>query len=245
MHFYKNSQLPVSVAITPGQIAKNDCFDQVNRRFERLHESIWHARIFIVRQRITLQNSTTIFAKSTVSGLQVPSPSGTRVAKTPHIACRDSFRKPGPSYPALFFPCAPARNRFALRRRSLLPKAFAPAATWTCLCSRSSRTGGWLHSRYRETSASPYQKEGMIARPRSEHLIFLSVGRSGRQLRDSRSYAMVLGDLRRCKTAFSYRASRNYLWCWGGYATSHNNPLSHARGQSLPDSARRRVCALY
>lgn len=144
-----------------------------------------------------------------------------------------------------FFPCAPARNRFALRRRSLLPKAFAPAATWTCLGSRSSRTGGWLHSRYRETFASPYQKEGMIARPRSEHLIFLSVGRSGRQLRDSRSYAMVLGDLRRCKTAFSYRASRNYLWCWGGYATSHNNPLSHARGQSLPDSARRRVCALY
>lgn len=57
MHFYKNSQLPVSVAITPVQIAKNDCFDQVNRRFERLHESIWHARIFIVRQRITLQNS--------------------------------------------------------------------------------------------------------------------------------------------------------------------------------------------
>ena len=122
----------------------------------------------------------------------------------------------------LFFPCAPARNRFALRRRSLLPKAFAPAATWTCLCSRSSRTGGWLHSRYRETSASPYQKEGMIARPRSEHLIFLSVGRSGRQLRDSRSYAMVLGDLRRCKAAFSYRAS-----------------------QSSPDSARHRVRALY
>lgn len=203
------------------------------------------ARILLVRQKTNCKTQTTIFAKSTVSGLQVPSPSGTRVAKTPHIACRDSFRKPGPSYPALFFPYAPARNRFALRRRSLLPKAFAPAATWTCLCSRSSRTGGWLHSRYRETSASPYQKEGMIARPRSEHLIFLSVGRSGRQLRDSRSYAMVLGDLRRCKTAFSYRASRNYLWCWGGYATSHNNPLSHARGQSLPDSARRRVCALY
>ena len=203
------------------------------------------ARILLVRQKTNCKTQTTIFAKSTVSGLQVPSPSGTRVAKTPHIACRDSFRKPGPSYPALFFPCAPARNRFALRRRSLLPKAFAPAATWTCLCSRSSRTGGWLHSRYRETSASPYQKEGMIARPRSEHLIFLSGGRSGRQLRDSRSYAMVLGDLRRCKTAFSYRASRNYLWCWGGYATSHNNPLSHARGQSLPDSARRRVCALY
>lgn len=55
-----------------------------------------------------------------------------------------------------FFPCAPARNRFALRRRSLLPKAFAPAATWTRLCSRSSRTGGWLHSRHRETSTYPY-----------------------------------------------------------------------------------------
>ncbi len=101
-----------------------------------------------------------------------------------------------------FFPCAPARDRFALRRRSLLPKAFAPAATWTRLCLRSSRTGGWLHSRHRETSASPYQKEGTITRPRSEHLIFLSGGRSGRQLRDSRTYAMVLGDLRRCKTAF-------------------------------------------
>lgn len=125
------------------------------------------ARILLVRQKTNCKTQTTIFAKSTVSGLQVPSPSGTRVAKTPHIACRDSFRKPGPSYPALFFPCAPARNRFALRRRSL-----------------------------------PSKKEGTITRPRSEHLIFLSGGRSGRQLRDSRTYAMVLGDLRRCKTAF-------------------------------------------
>ena len=55
-----------------------------------------------------------------------------------------------------FFPCSPARDRFALRRRSLLPKAFAPAATWTRLCLRSSRTGGWLHGRYRETSTYPY-----------------------------------------------------------------------------------------
>ena len=125
------------------------------------------ARILLVQQKTNCKTQTTIFAKSTVSGLQVPSPSGTRVAKTPHIACRDSFRKPGPSYPAVFFPCAPARNRFALRRRLL-----------------------------------PSKKEGTIARPRSEHLIFLAVGRSGRQLRDSRSYAMVLGDLRRCKTAF-------------------------------------------
>lgn len=95
-----------------------------------------------------------------------------------------------------FFPYAPARNRFALRQRSLPPKrslppiafvsaeAFVPAATWTRLCSRSSRIGGWLHSRYRETSASPYQKEGTIARPRSEYLIFLSGGRSGRPLCD-------------------------------------------------------------
>lgn len=90
---------------------------------------------------------------------------------------------------------------FTCKRSLRLAPAFAPAATWTRLCSRSSRTGGWLHSRYRETSASPYQKEETIARPCSEHLIFLSVGRSGRRLRDSCSYAMVLGDLRRCKTA--------------------------------------------
>ena len=131
------------------------------------------ARILLVRQKTNCKTQTTIFAKSTVSGLQVPSPSGTRVAKTLHIACRDSFRKPGLSCPALFFPCAPARNRFALRRRSL-----------------------------------PSKKEGTIMRPRSEHLIFLAVGRSGRQLRDSRSYAMVLGDLRRCKTAF-YRTGHH------------------------------------
>ena len=186
----------------PSPEAKNHCFICVNSLLLRLRKVSQRARILPVRQKTNCKTQTTIFAKSTVSGLQVPSPSGTRVAKTPHIACRDSFRKPGPSYPALFFPCSPARDRFALRRRSLLPKAFAPAATWTRLCLRSSRTGGWLHSRYRETSASPYQKEGTITRPRSEHLIFLSGGRSGRQLRDSRTYAMVLGDLRRCKTAF-------------------------------------------
>ena len=57
-----------------------------------------------------------------------------------------------------FFPYAPARNRFALRQRSLPPKrslppiafasaeAFVPAATWTRLCSRSSRIGGWLQA---------------------------------------------------------------------------------------------------
>lgn len=204
------------------------------------------ARILLVRQKTNCKTQTTIFAKSTVSGLQVPSPSGTRVAKTPHIACRDSFRKPGPSYPALFFPCSPARDRFALRRRSLLPKAFAPAATWTRLCLRSSRTGGWLHSRYRETSASPYQKEGTITRPRSEHLIFLSGGRSGRQLRDSRTYAMVLGDLRRCKTAFYRVLGIAQLSMVLGRLcdVAQLSFIARAR-QSSPDSARHRVRALY
>ena len=160
----------------------------------------------------------------------------------PRIACRVPFES-RVLLPGFIFSLCTC-NRFALRRRSLYRKRSLPP-----LPGRVSAQGvavpaaGCIAGM--KTSASPYQKEGMIARPRSEHLIFLSVGRSGRQLRDSRSYAMVLGDLRRCKTAFSYRASRNYLWCWGGYATSHNNPLSHARGQSLPDSARRRVCALY
>ena len=105
--------MPVSIAITPGQTSKNDYFSRVNRGFERLHETILHARIFIVRQKTNCKTQTTIFAKSTVSGLQVPSPSGTRVAKTPHIACRDSFRKPGPSYPALFFSLRTCKNSFS------------------------------------------------------------------------------------------------------------------------------------
>ena len=62
----------------------------------------------------------TIFAKSTVSGLQVSLPSGTWDAKIPHIACRDSFRKPGPSYPALFFSLCTCKK--SLR----LAPAFAP-----------------------------------------------------------------------------------------------------------------------
>ena len=141
--------------------------------------------------------------------MQVPSPSGTRVAKTPHIACRDSFRKPGPSYPALFFPYAPARNRFALRQRSLPPIAFAsaeafvPAATWTRLCSRSSRIGGWLHSRYGNVRILVPKGEGDSAVVLGiSHLSFgrtfweavvrsFSVGCSERPLHDSCSYAMT------------------------------------------------------
>ena len=147
--------------------------------------------------------------------------------------CLSGFlSKAGSFLPGFIFPCAPARNRFALRRRSLLPKAFAPAATWTRLCSRSSRTGGWLHSRYRETSASPYQKEGMIARPRSEHLIFLSVGRSGRQLRDSRSYAMVLGDLRRCKTAF-YRTGHRATIYGAGAVMRHRTTILYRMSAAI------------
>lgn len=175
-----------------------------------MHESIWHARIFIVQQRITLQNSNDYLRQ--IDCLGFAGSVAKRNAGCQDLAhCLSEFlSKAGSFLPGFIFSCAPARNRFALRRRSLLPKAFAPAATWTRLCSRSSRTGGWLHGRYRETSASPYQKEGMIARPRSEHLIFFSVGRSGRRLHDSCSYAMVLGDLRRCKTAScrtGYRAT--------------------------------------
>ena len=162
-----------------------------------MHETILHARIFIVRQKTNCKTQTTIFAKSTVSGLQVPSPSGTRDAKTPHIACRDSFRKPGPSYPALFFPCAPARNRFALRQRSL-----------------------------------PSKKEGTIARPRSEHLIFLSVGHSGTQLRDSRSYAMVLIDLRRCKTAF-YRTGHRATIYGAGAVMRHRSTILYRMSAAI------------
>lgn len=147
--------------------------------------------------------------------------------------CLSGFlSKAGSFLPGFIFSCAPARNRFALRRRSLLPKAFAPAATWTRLCSRSSRTGGWLHSRYRETSASPYQKEGTIARPRSEHLIFLSVGRSGRQLRDSRSYAMVLGDLRRCKTAF-YRTGHRATIYGAGAVMRHRATILYRMSAAI------------
>lgn len=232
MHFYKNSQLPVSVAITPGQIAKNDCFDQVNRRFERLHESIWHARIFIVRQRITLQNSNDYLRQIDCLGFAGSVAKRNAGCQDPAHCLSGFLSKAGSFLPGFILSCAPARNRFALRRRSLLPKAFAPAATWTRLCSRSSRTGGWLHSRYRETSASPYQKEGMIARPRSEHLIFLSVGRSGRQLRDSRSYAMVLGDLRRCKTAF-YRTGHRATIYGAGAVMRHRTTILYCMSAAI------------
>lgn len=114
MHFYKKPQIVISVAIMRVQRPKNDCFICVNGLLARLRKMSRHATILPVRQKTNCKTQTTIFAKSTVSGLQVPSPSGTRVAKIPHIACRDSFRKPGPSYPALFFPCAPARIHFRL-----------------------------------------------------------------------------------------------------------------------------------
>ena len=103
MHFYKKPQIVISVAIIRVQRPKNDCFICVNSLFARLRKLSRRAKILPVRQKTNCKTQPTIFAKSTVSGLQVPSPSGTRVAKTPHIACRDSFRKPGPSYPALFF----------------------------------------------------------------------------------------------------------------------------------------------
>ena len=126
MHFYKNSQLPVSVAITPVQIAKNDCFDQVNRRFERLHESIWHARIFIVRQRITLQNSNDYLRQIDCLGFAGSVAKRNAGCQDPAHCLSGFLSKAGSFLPGFIFSCAPARNRFALRRRSLLPKAFAP-----------------------------------------------------------------------------------------------------------------------
>lgn len=232
MHFYKNLQLSVSTAITPGKTEKNDCFDQVNRRFERLHESIWHARIFIVRQRITLQNSNDYLRQIDCLGFAGSVAKRNAGCQDPAHCLSGFLSKAGSFLPGFILSCAPARNRFALRRRSLLPKAFAPAATWTRLCSRSSRTGGWLHSRYRETSTSPYQKEGTIARPRSEHLIFFSVGRSGRQLRDSRPYAMVLGDLRRCKTAF-YRTGHRATIYGVGAVMRHRSAILYRMSAAI------------
>lgn len=108
-----------------------------------------------------------------------------------------------------FFPYAPARNRFALRQRSLPPIAFAsaeafvPAATWTRLCSRSSRIGGWLHSRYGNVRILVPKGEGDSAVVLGiSHLSFgrtfweavvrsFSVGCSERPLHDSYSYAMT------------------------------------------------------
>ena len=113
MHFYKKPQIVISVAIIRVQRPKNDCFICVNSLFARLRKLSRRAKIQPVRQKTNCKTQTTIFAKSTVSGLQVPSPSGTRVAKTPHIACRDSFRKPGPSYPALFFSLRTCKNSFS------------------------------------------------------------------------------------------------------------------------------------
>ena len=149
-----------------------------------MHETILHARIFIVRQKTNCKTQTTIFAKSTVSGLQVPSPSGTRVAKTPHIACRDSFRKPGPSYPALFFSLCTCKK--SLR----LASAFA-----------SVEKGG-------DDSAA-------------------ALGHSGRRLRDSRSYAIVLSDLRRCKTAF-YRTGHRATIYGAGAVMRHRAAIYRA-----------------
>ena len=178
-----------------------------------MHESIWHATIFIVRQRITLQNSNDYLRQ--IDCLGFAGSVAKRNAGCQDLAhCLSGFlSKAGSFLPGFIFSCAPARNRFALRRRSLLPKAFAPAATWTRLCSRSSRTGGWLHSRYRETSASPYQKEGdSAAALGTSHLPFgwsfwKAVAWLALVCHGAGRFAALQNRL------LSYRASRNYLWC--------------------------------
>lgn len=121
-----------------------------------MHESIWHARIFIVRQRITLQNSNDYLRQIDCLGFAGSVAKRNAGCQDPAHCLSGFLSKAGSFLPGFIFSCAPARNRFALRRRSLLPKAFAPAATWMRLCLRSNRTGGWLYSRYRETSTYPY-----------------------------------------------------------------------------------------
>ena len=112
--------------------------------------------------------------------------------------CLSGFlSKAGSFLPGFIFSCAPARNRFALRQRSL-----------------------------------PSKKEGTIARPRSEHLIFLSVGHSGRRLRDSRSYAMVLSDLRRCKTAF-YRTGHRATIYGAGAVMRHRAAILYRMSAAI------------
>ena len=84
-----------------------------------------------------------------------------------------------------------------------LAPAFASAATWTRLCSRSSRIGGWLHSRYGNLRILVPKGGGDSAVMLGiSHLSFgrtfweavvrsFSVGCSERPLHDSYSYAMT------------------------------------------------------
>lgn len=76
------------------------------------------------------------------------------------------------------------------------------------------------------------KRRGAIARPRSEHLIFLSAGHSGRRLRDSRSYAIVLGDLRRCKTAF-YRTGHRATIYGAGAVMRHRATILYRMSAAI------------
>ena len=126
-----------------------------------MHETILHARIFIVRQRITLQNSNDYLRQIDCLGFAGSVAKRNAGCQDPAHCLSGFLSKAGSFLPGFIFslmhlqeiasPCASVRS---YRKRSLPPIAFAsaeafvPTATWTRLCSRSSRIGGWLHSRY-------------------------------------------------------------------------------------------------
>ncbi len=125
MHYYKKPQIVSSLAMIESE-DKNNCFICLNSFLLELRKMSERARILVCSTEDKLQNSNDYLRQIDCLGFAGSVAKRDASCQTPHIACRDSFRKPGPSYPVLFFPCSPARDRFALRRRSLLPKAFAP-----------------------------------------------------------------------------------------------------------------------
>ena len=119
-------------------------------------------------------------------------------------------------------PCAGVRS---YRKRSLPPLPGCVSAQGVAVPAADCIVGI-------EKRAHPRTKRRGIARPRSEHLIFLSVGRSGRQLRGSRSYAMVLGGLRRCKTAF-YRTGHRATIYGAGAVMRHRSAILYRMSAAI------------
>lgn len=119
-------------------------------------------------------------------------------------------------------PCAGVRS---YRKRSLPPLPGRVSAQGVAVPAAGCIVGI-------EKRPHPRTKRRGIARPRSEHLIFLSVGRSGRQLRGSRSYAMVLGGLRRCKTAF-YRTGHRATIYGAGAVMRHRTTILYRMSAAI------------
>lgn len=119
-------------------------------------------------------------------------------------------------------PCAGVRS---YRKRSLPPLLGRVSAQGVAVPAAGCIVGI-------EKRPHPRTKRRGIARPRSEHLIFLSVGRSGRQLRGSRSYAMVLGGLRRCKTAI-YRTGHRATIYGAGAVMRHRSAILYRMSAAI------------